>query len=147
MPLNIDWQQILIHLFNFVILAGGLYFLLYNPVKNYMDKRADEYKNLEKSAKDKLSEADRLEAEYKRRLEAADGEIEEKRAEAMRESEKLCAERISEAKKQSERIIADAKAAAERQRQRTIEETREEIVELAAKMAEKVLHGEDIKNG
>ena len=27
-PLNIDWQQILLHLMNFVILAGGLYFLL-----------------------------------------------------------------------------------------------------------------------
>ena len=23
-PLNIDWQQILLHLFNFTILAGGL---------------------------------------------------------------------------------------------------------------------------
>ena len=36
MPLNIDWQQILLHLLNFVILAGGLYFLLYKPVKNFM---------------------------------------------------------------------------------------------------------------
>ena len=28
-PLNIDWQQILLHLLNFAILAGGLYLLLY----------------------------------------------------------------------------------------------------------------------
>ena len=27
-PLNIDWQQILLHLLNFVILAGGLYLLI-----------------------------------------------------------------------------------------------------------------------
>ena len=27
-PLNIDWQQILLHAFNLVILAGGLYLLL-----------------------------------------------------------------------------------------------------------------------
>ena len=26
-PLNIDWQQILLHVLNFVILFGGLYFL------------------------------------------------------------------------------------------------------------------------
>ena len=39
-PLNIDWQQILLHLFNFVLLAGGLYFLLYAPVRNFMEKRA-----------------------------------------------------------------------------------------------------------
>ena len=29
MPLNIDFQQVLLHLFNFVILGGGLYFLLW----------------------------------------------------------------------------------------------------------------------
>lgn len=38
-PLNIDWQQILLHLFNFLILAGGLYLLLYKPVKAFMEKR------------------------------------------------------------------------------------------------------------
>ena len=38
-PLNIDWQQILLHLLNFVILAGGLYLLLYKPVKTVMEKR------------------------------------------------------------------------------------------------------------
>ena len=38
-PLNIDWQQILLHLFNFLILFGGLYLLLYRPVKAFMDKR------------------------------------------------------------------------------------------------------------
>ena len=37
-PLNIDWQQILLHLLNFVILAGGLYLLLYQPVKAFMEK-------------------------------------------------------------------------------------------------------------
>lgn len=36
-PLNIDWQQILLHLFNFSILVGGLYLLLFKPVKNFMD--------------------------------------------------------------------------------------------------------------
>ena len=38
-PLNIDWQQILLHLFNFAILAGGLYLLLYKPVKRFMEQR------------------------------------------------------------------------------------------------------------
>ena len=38
-PLNIDWQQILLHLLNFVILAGGLYLLLYKPVQTFMETR------------------------------------------------------------------------------------------------------------
>ena len=36
-PLNIDWQQILLHLLNFAILAGGLYLLLFKPVKAFME--------------------------------------------------------------------------------------------------------------
>ena len=43
MPLNIDWRQILLHLFNFCILAIALYFLLYKPVKNFMAKRSARY--------------------------------------------------------------------------------------------------------
>ena len=39
MPLNIDWQQILLHLLNFLILATGLTLLLYKPVKRFMKKR------------------------------------------------------------------------------------------------------------
>ena len=38
-PLNIDWQQILLHMFNLIILTGGLYFLLYQPVTAFMKKR------------------------------------------------------------------------------------------------------------
>ena len=38
-PLNIDWQQILLHLLNFAILAGGLYLLLYKPVKAGISSR------------------------------------------------------------------------------------------------------------
>ena len=49
-PLNIDWQQILLHLFNFVLLAGGLYFLLYAPVRNFMEKRAGDIAAKEKTA-------------------------------------------------------------------------------------------------
>ena len=32
-PLNIDWQQILLHALNLVLLVAGLYLLLYKPVK------------------------------------------------------------------------------------------------------------------
>ena len=36
-PLNIDWQQILLHALNLVILIAGLYLLLFKPVKRFMD--------------------------------------------------------------------------------------------------------------
>ena len=37
-PLNIDFQQILLHLLNFAILGGGLYLLLYKPVVTALRK-------------------------------------------------------------------------------------------------------------
>ena len=37
MPLNINLQQILLHWMNLSILTGGLYFLLFKPVKQFMD--------------------------------------------------------------------------------------------------------------
>ena len=46
-PLNIDWQQILLHMFNLIILTGGLYFLLYQPVTAFMKKRQEYYAGLE----------------------------------------------------------------------------------------------------
>ena len=54
-PLNIDWQQILLHLFNFLILFGGLYLLLYRPVKAFMDKRTAYYADMDAEAKRKLA--------------------------------------------------------------------------------------------
>ena len=49
-PLNIDWQQILLHMFNLIILTGGLYFLLYQPVTAFMKKRQEYYAAREKDA-------------------------------------------------------------------------------------------------
>ena len=57
MPLNINFQQILLHMFNFVILAFGLYMLLYKPVVAFMKKREDHFADLEKQAQTSCSRA------------------------------------------------------------------------------------------
>ena len=56
-PLNIDWQQILLHWMNLAILTGGLYFLLFKPVKQFMEKREAHYKDLDAQAAGKLFES------------------------------------------------------------------------------------------
>ena len=57
-PLNIDWQQILLHLFNFTILFGVLYFLLYSPVKNFMQNRQRYFEDLDEQSKSDLKDAE-----------------------------------------------------------------------------------------
>ena len=56
-PLNVDWQQILLHWMNLAILTGGLYFLLYKPVKQFMEKREAYYRDLEDQAAGKIGRA------------------------------------------------------------------------------------------
>ena len=118
MPLNINLQQILLHWMNLAILTGGLYFLLYKPVKDFMDKRAAHYQELEAQAADRLAQAERLESQAKAKLEAADDEIHDERMRAQQAASDAAQEQLAQAEEQARRIIAKAHAEAEPQRRR-----------------------------
>ena len=47
MPLNIDFLQVLLHMLNFVILAGGLSLLLFKPISKFLDQRRVHFETLE----------------------------------------------------------------------------------------------------
>lgn len=143
-PLNIDWQQILLHLFNFCLLGGGLYFLLYKPVKDFMDKRAAYYQEMDDAAKMHLEEAKQLENEYQNRLQQVDAEIEEKKAEAALKLEEQMNASLEEVKKQKEKIIADAQGMAQNEKKKMLMEAREEIVKLALAATKKILNNEEV---
>ena len=86
-PLNIDWQQILLHALNLVILIAGLYLLLFKPVKRFMDERTQKYQSMADDAAEKTRQAQALYADYQNRLKGADAEIQQKHAEGMQKAE------------------------------------------------------------
>ena len=135
MPLNIDWQQILLHWMNLVILAGGLYFLLYRPVKKFIAKREEHYKQLEEQANGKIAEAEQYKAQYGEKLAAADEEIHQARAKAQLAVEQSTQEQIAQARVQAEQIVARARAQADRVKERAIHDSQDEIRRLAEKAA------------
>ena len=145
-PLNVDWQQILLHLFNFAILAGGLYFLLYKPVKSFMDQRIAYYAEKEKEAADKIEQAKAQEQEYQKRLESADLEINKKKEQAAKDAEKTAATILDDANKQKEHILAEAQKAAAHEKEKMIQDAKEEIVGLAMAATVKMLHGEAVSH-
>ncbi len=108
LPLNIDIQQILLHLFNFAILFVGLYLILYKPVKDFMDKRTEELKKEIDDADKKLKDAEIKEKEYQEKLEAVDQEIVSKKRKAEADIEKIKTEEINAAKKEAEKILDNA---------------------------------------
>ena len=131
MPLNIDWQQILLHWMNLVILAGGLYFLLYWPVKKFIAKREEHYKDLEQQADDKIAQAQQLQTQYGEKLAAADEEIHQARAKAQQAVEQSTQEQLELARAQAEQIVAQARAQADRIKEQAVHDSQDEIRRLA----------------
>ena len=125
-PLNIDWQQILLHLLNFTLLFAGLYFLLYKPVKKFMQKREEYYKKMQDEADEMLSHAQASKAEYEQKLADADREIAGKKEDA------------------AVKIKEDAKEEAKAMRAQIVDGARKEITEMVNQAAEKILLSEDV---
>lgn len=137
MPLNIDWQQILLHLLNFVVLFAILYFLLYKPVKQFMEKRAEYYKNLDEEAKTNLAEAEKAKEEYLKKLDLVEDEIAAKRQEAHIKMEEASAAKIKLAKEEAEKIVAEAHKDIEYDRIKMMKQAKKEIRHMVTSAAEK----------
>ncbi|MCD8365055.1 MAG: ATP synthase F0 subunit B [Clostridiales bacterium] len=139
MPLNIDIQQILLHLFNFAILLAGLYLLLYKPVKKFMNKRTEYYAQMDAQAKESLAEAEKMKASRAAQLDSVDDEIRKKRMDAAARIDEQTARMIEEAQSEADRILADAHDNADLERQKIVSSARQEVVDLAAELAGKMI--------
>ena len=138
MPLNIDLQQILLHWMNLAILTGGLYLLLYKPVKDFMTKREEHYRQLDEQAAEKLAEAERVQAEYQARLDGADEEIHQARARAQQAIQQSTEDQLAKAREQARQIVAHAQTEAEHSRERVLRESQRELRKLAAQATKKL---------
>ena len=134
-PLNIDWRQILLHLLNLVILFLILYFLLYNPVKKFMEKRKKHYEEQNAESEAKLADAKANKEKYEKLLTNAEEEIAEKKraaiADARAESEKI----IKSAEEESSSILKKATAKAEDIKKQAHEQAKEELSDIIEKAA------------
>ena len=131
-PLNIDWQQILLHLFNFAILAGGLYLLLYRPVKDFMKKREEHYQSMDEAAERARADAAQLQEQYA-------SEIAQKRVEAQRELDQYRAQQMGAARQEAQSILDRAKENAEREHEEMLARAQKELADLAVTATEKLV--------
>ena len=88
LPLNINLTQIFLHLLNFLILFAILYFLLYKPVKNFMEKREKTYRDMDDEARDNLRVSEETKAQYESKMSEADSEISQMKQKSRQEIEK-----------------------------------------------------------
>jgi len=143
MPLNIDWHQILIHLFNFFLLLAVLNYFLYEPVLSFMKKREEHYNTLNSETEDKLKEANNILEENQRKLENSSQELKLYRDKQIQETSSIVKEKLDMAKEQEQRIIAEAKKKAEVERHKIVESAHKDIKAMALNMTKKLIKSND----
>lgn len=139
LPLNIDLQQVLLHLLNFVILAGGLYFLLYKPVRKFMEQRIAHFAELEEAAAKKQADAEQLRSDYDRKLAEAQQEISRMQSEAEKRAQEAAQERLQTAQQQADALLRESRKTAEAEKQAIVDSAKDELVQLAVDAARKIV--------
>ena len=139
LPLNIDWQQILLHALNLVILVGGLYALLFKPVKKFMDQRAENYQKMKADAENAQAQAESLKAELSERMKQADAEAQTYRQEAMAKAEKEAGAVLDSARSQAEKIVNAAREKAANEEKQIVQNAQSEITRLSVEATQKLM--------
>ena len=138
-PLNIDWQQILLHVFNFIILASGLSLLLFKPVRKFMRQREEKYKTSAEEHAKRTAEIAELEKQKQQQLENVESEMEAKRRELLARSEKESKKIVQDAEERARTIVADGQKRAEQERAAYMAQAGDEIARIVVASAEKLL--------
>lgn len=139
MPLNIDFLQVLLHMLNFVILAGGLSLLLFRPVNRFLTERRE---RLEKQAQEneaKARENEALKAEYEQKKAEVAAEMDAMRKKTEKETVRIAKEYMDEAKEKADAIVAAAEREAEERKEQILDSAQAEIGELVLAAATKLL--------
>jgi len=121
---------------NFIILFGGLTYILFKPIRNFLEKRSKDIENSLKDAEESKEETEQKVKEVKDRLSSLENEItkimKESELEGHKEKEKI----IQLAQKEAEKIKYFAKQEIEILIQAGIQDLKEYTAELASAIAE-----------
>lgn len=122
----------------FILFLLGSY-LLYNPVRDFLEKRKNMIKdNIDKAEADK-EEAARLKAMYEEKLKNIDKEAEAILGDARKRALMREDQIVNEAKEEAGKITARAHAEAELEKKACKDDIKKEIVNVASVLAGKVV--------
>jgi F-type H+-transporting ATPase subunit b len=121
---------------NFIILFGGLTYLLYKPIRNFLQKRSQEIERGLKEAEDAQREAELKLEEAKARLATLEDEIEKLKKDAEIEGRKEKERIIQLAQQEAEKIKHFAKQEIEMLTRSGVQDLKEYTAGLASALAE-----------
>ena len=138
-PLNINFQQILLHLLNFTVLAVGLYLLLYKPVNKFMAMRVAYYTDAEQQANEKMANARLMEQQCEQQLKDIEHTCAQLKTEETKKLIEAKQAMIEQAKGQADQIIADARLEAQAEKTKIVSGARKEIGDMVVTATEKLV--------
>lgn len=140
--ISINLWQILISLCNLVILFFILKKFLYKPVKNVVKEREDDLKNKYSQAENCIAQAEETKKEWEEKMQSADECSKMITEEAKKRAENMENTILTQARFEAEMIKNRAVEEAEAERRKAEVDIKEEISEVSALMAEKILSRE-----
>ncbi len=122
-------------LFLFTVLS----YLLFNPVRDMLEKRKQRILDDQETAKREKEEAIAYKEEYDKKLQEVNKEAQEILSAARKKAMKNEAKIVAEAKEEAARIIARANAEIELEKKRALDDMKQEMITIASMMAQKVV--------
>ncbi|MDO4604813.1 MAG: ATP synthase F0 subunit B [Helcococcus sp.] len=136
--LGINFQQILLHIFNFALLLLVLNELLYKPIVKFIDDRDAYYKSLDKEKNENLEKSKELLNKRNRELEDIHIEANRIKEEAIKESQIQAKQEINQAKEEGMKIIEKARAQSIIEKDILIRNAKKDLREVAIEAAAKL---------
>ena len=124
---------------NIFILFFAMSYLLFNPARDYLEKRRKKIAGDLEMAKSSRESALALQAEYEEKLRSINKEAEAIMDEARKKAKKQEAEILEEARAEAGRILERASREIDLEKKKALEDVKTEIVSIASLMAGKAV--------
>jgi F-type H+-transporting ATPase subunit b len=124
---------------NVFILFFALSYMLFNPVREVLERRKQKIAGELKNAADDKEAALAMKEEYEARLLEVKNEAEEILEDARKRAKQREAEIITEAREEADRIVTRGSREVELERKKALDDMKEQIISIASVMAGKVV--------
>lgn len=121
------------------VLFALLSYLLFNPVRDLLEKRRERVANEQTEARQKHVEAIAYKETYEKKLKEVDKEVQIILSEARKKALKNENQIITEAKEEARRILSRAQKEMELEKKRALDDMKQEMIAIASMMAGKVV--------
>ena len=140
--LGLEWQKVVAYIVNVIILFFFLRWLLYKPIRKFLDEREQRFKRRNEEIEQKEQEANTLKSEYEGKLRAADDEASSILGNSRQNANQRADEIIEDARRQAKDMLERARGEIAEERKTARLAMREEVADLAIGIASRVLERE-----